>query len=222
MRIFKLFFPIFYPMIFWGFIELSNAGEIKGVVHFPALPKENFRTLSRYQRTAPFEMPAMQHMQDVKAVVYIAGSFPDTTFTPPKEHPIMDQRNEQFIPYILPILVGTTVDFPNNDRIYHNVFSFSKAKTFDLGKYPTKTKKSVKFDQVGIVSLYCEIHSHMNAFILVLPNPYFASLKQDGNFIIRDVLPGEYKLKIFLGRGEELEREVVVKENEETFIEIIF
>ncbi|MDZ7292866.1 MAG: carboxypeptidase regulatory-like domain-containing protein [candidate division KSB1 bacterium] len=209
-------------MMLWGVNESLPAGDLEGVLHFPVAKKEVFRLLPRYGRPTPADETMMPPAREVKAVVYIADTFPDSTFAPPREHPIMDQRNEQFIPYILPVVVGTTVDFPNNDRVYHNVFSFSKAKTFDLGKYPTRTKKSVTFEQVGIVSLYCEIHAHMNAFILVLPNPYFATVNADGKFRIRHIPTGEYTLKVFMGRGEEIERAVAVPENGVTHIDISF
>jgi plastocyanin len=79
----------------------------------------------------------------------------------------MDQRNEAFVPHVLAIVAGTTVDFPNNDKTYHNVFSLSPTKPFDLGRYAVGRSKSVRFDRPGIVRVFCDIHSHMSAFILV-------------------------------------------------------
>lgn len=197
----------FFVTSFW-----AVAGDIEGLIHFQTAPHTP-TAVTRYGSTA--EHASMSHgpTADVNAVVYIAEDFSDSSFAPPTEHPVMDQRNEQFEPYILPVLVGTTVDFPNNDKVYHNVFSFSKTKTFDLGKYPTKTFKQVTFDKTGIVSLYCEIHAHMNAFILVLPNPYFASVAPDGKFRIADVPAGTFTLKAFSGRGQEIEQKVTVPES---------
>ena len=86
----------------------------------------------------------------------------------------MDQRNETFVPHVLAIAVGTVVDFPNIDRIYHNVFSLSKARRFDLGRYAAGHSKSVRFDRPGIVRVFCDIHSHMSAFILVFSHPFFS------------------------------------------------
>ena len=88
---------------------------------------------------------------------------------------VMDQRNETFVPHVLAITTGTTVDFPNSDRIYHNVFSLSKTRPFDLGRYAVGSSKSIRFDRPGIVRVFCDIHSHMNAFILVFSHPFFAS-----------------------------------------------
>jgi plastocyanin len=109
-------------------------------------------------------------------------------------HAEMDQRNETFVPHVLAVTVGTVVDFPNDDRFYHNVFSLSKAARFDLGRYPTGKSKSIRFDQPGIVRVFCEIHSHMNAFILVFAHPYFAMTDADGRYRINNVPPGTYNV----------------------------
>ena len=106
----------------------------------------------------------------------------------------MDQRNETFVPHVLAITAGTTVEFPNSDRIYHNVFSLSKTRTFDLGRYATGRSKSVRFDRPGIVRVFCEIHSHMNAFILVFSHPFFAVTDPEGRYRIESVPPGSYNV----------------------------
>jgi plastocyanin len=105
---------------------------------------------------------------------------------------IMDQRNETFVPHVLAIPTGTTVDFPNSDRIYHNVFSLSKTEPFDLGRYAMGRSKQVRFDRAGIVRVFCEIHSHMSAFILVFNHPFFAMTDSEGRYRIDNVPPGNY------------------------------
>jgi plastocyanin len=107
---------------------------------------------------------------------------------------VMDQRNETFVPHVLAITTGTTVDFPNSDRIYHNVFSLSKTQPFDLGRYAVGRSKSVRFDRPGIVRVFCDIHSHMSAFILVFSHPFFAVTTADGRYRIDNVPPGTYTL----------------------------
>jgi plastocyanin len=106
----------------------------------------------------------------------------------------MDQRNETFVPHVLAVTAGTVVDFPNSDRFYHNVFSLSKAARFDLGRYATGKSKSVKFDQPGIVRVFCEIHSHMNAFILVFAHPFFSITDGEGRYRINNVPAGTYNV----------------------------
>jgi hypothetical protein len=93
---------------------------------------------------------------------------------------------------VLAITVGTVVDFPNNDAIYHNVFSLSKTKRFDLGRYAAGHSKSVRFDQPGIVRVFCDIHSHMTAFVLVFSHPFFAVTDEDGSYRIEEVPAGNY------------------------------
>ena len=107
---------------------------------------------------------------------------------------VMDQRNETFVPHVLAITTGTTVDFPNTDRIYHNVFSLSKAASFDLGRYAAGKSKAVRFDRPGIVRVFCEIHSHMSAFILVFSHPFFATTDAEGRYRLERVPPGTYNV----------------------------
>ena len=107
---------------------------------------------------------------------------------------VMDQRGETFVPHVLAIASGTTVEFPNSDRLYHNVFSLSKTARFDLGRYPTGHAKSVRFDRPGIVRVFCDIHSHMNAFILVFSHPFFTMTDANGRYELPDVPAGSYRV----------------------------
>lgn len=106
----------------------------------------------------------------------------------------MDQRNETFVPHVLAITVGTTVDFPNNDRTYHNVFSLSKIRRFDLGRYAAGRSKSVRFDRPGIVRVFCDIHSHMNAYIVVFSHRFYSTTDAEGRYRIDRVPPGTYTI----------------------------
>jgi plastocyanin len=109
----------------------------------------------------------------------------------------MNQENESFVPYVLPVMVGTTVEFPNRDRTFHNVFSLSKTQRFDLGRYATGRSKSVRFDHPGVVRVFCDIHSHMNAFILVFAHRFFAATDESGAYRIDNVPPGTYNLVVW-------------------------
>ena len=126
-----------------------------------------------------------------QAVVFIDPP-PERLDRPSDVHARMNQKNERFIPHVLAIPVGAVVDFPNDDRTYHNVFSLSKTKRFDLGRYAAGHSKAVRFDQPGIVRVFCEIHSHMNAFILVFDHRFFAVTDDGGRFRIDRVPPGTY------------------------------
>jgi plastocyanin len=127
-----------------------------------------------------------------RAVVYLetapGGAFEDRD----PDRARMDQRNETFLPQVLAVTAGTVVDFPNNDSTYHNVFSLSKAKRFDLGRYAQGRSKSVRFDRPGIVRVFCDIHSHMSAFILVFSHRYFATTDADGRYRIDRIPSGTY------------------------------
>lgn len=106
----------------------------------------------------------------------------------------MDQRDETFMPHLLAVMVGTVVDFPNSDRTYHNVFSLSRAQRFDLGRYAAGRSKSVRMDRPGVVRVFCDIHSHMSAFIVVFNHPFFNVTQTDGRFSLPGVPAGTYTL----------------------------
>jgi plastocyanin len=138
-------------------------------------------------------VPAAPDVPDRRRSVVYLEEAPRAAFEEPvRTRGVMDQRNEAFVPYVLAVLTGTTVDFPNSDRTYHNVFSFSKTKRFDLGRYARGGSKSVRFDRPGVVRVFCDIHSHMSAYILVLGHRYFATTDAEGRYRIDDIPPGTY------------------------------
>ena len=145
-----------------------------------------------------------------RSVVYLESApslaFPDTE----PQRATMDQRNETFVPHVLAITVGSTVDFPNSDHTYHNVFSISKVRSFDLGHYAAGRSKSVRFDKPGIVRVFCEIHSHMSAFILVFSHRYFAVTDADGRYQITRVPAGRYTLNAWNEGAVRESRQIVV------------
>jgi len=137
---------------------------------------------------------AYEGMDRRRAVVYFETA-PQPAFEEGGEmHATMKQENETFVPHVLAIRVGTVVDFPNADPFFHNVFSLSKAKRFDLGRYARGRSKSVRFDEPGIVRVFCDIHSHMNAFILVFAHRFFDATDGQGRYRIDQVPPGTYTL----------------------------
>jgi plastocyanin len=128
------------------------------------------------------------------AIVYVEAA--PGTFTAPAAHPRIDQKGMQFIPYLLPIVVGTSVDFANSDAVNHNVFSPDN-EAYNLGTWPKGAIRSYTFKKVGTYTQLCSIHPEMEAFIVVLANPYFAVADNDGKFKINDVPDGHYVLKVF-------------------------
>lgn len=110
---------------------------------------------------------------------------------------VMDQRETKFIPRVLPVLAGTTVSFPNNDKTWHNVFSKSEAKEFDLGLYPAGETRSVTFDKPGVVRILCNVHPSMEAYIVVKGHAYFAAPDKRGNYRINAVPIGQFRLEVW-------------------------
>jgi plastocyanin len=119
------------------------------------------------------------------------------------EHATMLQKDKTFSPHVLAIAVGSTVNFPNLDPIFHNAFSSYNGQIFDVGLYPPGTTRSVHFTREGVVRVFCNIHSSMSAVIVVMATPYFAITKRDGTFSIPNVPGGEYDLTAFHERATE-------------------
>jgi hypothetical protein len=125
----------------------------------------------------------------------------------------MAQKDLAFVTPLLPVQVGTTVEFPNLDDTYHNIFSYSKAKRFDLGRYRSDERPipSQKFDQPGLVALHCDIHQHMRGLILVLETPFFTKSDTEGRYRLTGLPAGRYTLKAWTNSKSTLERPVELK-----------
>jgi plastocyanin len=174
-------------------------------VHRESGPVEGRPAVAELGHHGPRDVPDRR-----RSVVYLETG-PQAAFeAPPPGRAVLDQRNESFVPFVLAVTVGSTVDFRNSDPIYHNVFSLSKAKRFDLGRYPRGQSRSVRFDQPGVVRIFCEIHSHMSAFVLVFAHRYFATTDADGRYRIDGVPPGDYTLAVWNDGEVRARREVRV------------
>jgi len=110
----------------------------------------------------------------------------------PQGRVVLDQRNLTFSPHVLVVQAGTTIDFPNDDRVFHNVFSFHNGKVFDLGLYPVGTTRRVRFDEAGLSRIFCNIHPNMAAYVMTVDSPYYARTDKSGEFTIAAVPAGNY------------------------------
>jgi plastocyanin len=147
------------------------------------------------------------------AVVYLEGSFAKP---PPTATVQMAQKDLAFVPMLLPVQVGTKVDFPNFDDTYHNIFSYSPAKRFDLGRYRSDEQPtpSQRFDVPGLVVLRCDIHEHMRGLILVVDTPYFIVTDTEGRYRLVGLPAGRHTLKVWLDSRTILERPVDLRGDE--------
>ena len=170
-------------------------GRIQGnVVLSPALSVRKPR-IRMYGDYGPVPAPKPPPATEFANVVLYLDSVPTTDDSMGRSRRLeIQQQGEAFQPHVLAVLRGTTVAFPNNDPVFHNVFSLSSARTFDLGRYPKGTSKEVRFDRAGTVQVFCHIHSDMSAVVLVLDNPYFASPDSTGRYAIPDVPDGDYTI----------------------------
>ena len=159
----------------------ARAGEVKGTVTASGL-----------------SMPS-------SIAVYL-DAIPGKTFDAPTKHVVIDQSHMKFVPHVLVVLKGTTVDFLNSDATLHNVFwpdiSGNKKLAGNLGTWPKGQKKSFKFDNLGVVPLLCNVHQEMSGYVVVVPTPYFAVTDKEGEFVIKDVPPGKYTLKTWSEEGK--------------------
>jgi plastocyanin len=166
-------------------------------------------------------------------LVYIAKA-PSVDVDVSAAKSVMDQRDLTFIPHVLPLLAGSAVQFPNNDKVAHNVFSLSRTKTFNFGSYGPGESKTVLFDKPGVVELRCDVHAEMSAYILVMRNPYWALTDDKGHFKIpdreyleqhgvkglKDLPPGSYVVKTWNEKLKTQEATVEVPRDGEVSLQL--
>lgn len=195
----------------------ARGGDITGIVRAEGKQGTEMGASGAKYGSRKFKfVERIEYAQLRDFVVYIEG--PVGTNAAPK-HPLevvtsrrIDQKGAVFSPHVLPVMVGTTVEWPNHDEIFHNVFSISDAKQFDLGLYKHPEVKRVQFEKAGRVDAFCSIHKAMNCVILVLENPFFAPTDDQGKYLIRNVPPGTYRLKAWHERLPPLTKEIVIPE----------
>jgi plastocyanin len=182
---------------------------IEGTVKLPPA-KASAASASRYQQKAGVVSAAEQPV----AVVYLEGSFQAKGSSSSNLEQV-SQENYQFRPGLLAVQRGSKVEFPNHDDDYHHVFSYSKTKEFDLGRYRKGEKPpAIAFDKMGVVKVGCEIHDHMRAIVLVLDTPHFSKTDPAGKYRLelKDVPAGTYTLKAWINEKTTWEQPVELKE----------
>ena len=188
-------------------VEARQSGGIRGRLDIRKLAK----TVERRPDVAAMGAAGPRDVPDLRRGVVYLESAPRSAFDERDPgHAAMDQRNETFVPHVLAVMVGTIVEFPNSDLIYHNVFSLSRAKRFDLGRYAAGKSKGVLMDRTGVVRVFCDIHSHMNAFILVFNHPFFDVTDVDGRFELPSLPAGNYTVVGWYEGEARITRPVVV------------
>ena len=181
---------------------LAQAGSIEGRVTLAPQPQR--RTASRY----PGGAAASHEVHSLPAIVYVVGQVSGGAAS--AAAPVMAQRDTAFVPRVVAVQAGGSVAFPNRDSFFHNVFSYSSAQRFDLGRYPQGESKSVAFPDAGIVEVFCEVHEFMRGAILVTENPFHAVVAPDDTFRIAGVPPGEYTVRFWHPEYEAVERRMTV------------
>lgn len=158
--------------------------------------------------------------KDLSNVVIMLKGVPESEPEPLEDPAVIDQTDKSFRPPLTVVPVGSKVDFPNNDRVFHNVFSVSRPAKFDLGLYKSGTSKSVTFDQPGVVDVYCNIHPEMAAKVLVVDTVHHFVTGSDGWFLLENIPPGTYPIIAWQANGEPYEGAVQVHPGSTTTLDI--
>jgi plastocyanin len=183
---------------------VGSTGTIEGTVTLPDRPQR--RTVNRYAGSGN---AAARTLQAVPNVVYLEGAVSGPARAAAGRHEVA-QQDTAFAPAVLVVPVGTTVSFPNRDAFFHNVFSFSPTRRFDLGRYGRGESKDVVFDRPGVSKIYCEVHQYMRAAVVVVESPHYAVVGDDGRFVLRDVPAGTHRLVVWDIERRPQELEVTV------------
>jgi plastocyanin len=197
------------------------AGTIMGTVHAEGKPGTEADALCGKYDSRQFKFVERVNYSEMHDfIVYVEGPVGERLVV--REQPVqvittrrVAQKGAMFSPHVLAVIVGTTVEWPNDDDILHNVFSVSEAKPFDLDLYKAPVVKTVLFDKPGRVDVFCSIHTRMSCVVLVLENPYFAATNEKGRYVIANVPPGSYQLKAWHERLPSQVQSVTVPETGE-------
>jgi plastocyanin len=149
---------------------------------------------------------SVQGIKSAENIAVYVDAIPEKKFDPPKDHVVIDQRKMSFIPHVVAVQQGATVDFLNSDPVGHNVYwpsiSGNKKLSHNLGTWPKGEKKPFQFNDLGVASLLCNVHPEMSGYVVIVPTPYFAVTDKDGNFEIKAIPAGKYTLKTWSEDGK--------------------
>ncbi|MEW5974619.1 MAG: hypothetical protein AB1898_02315 [Acidobacteriota bacterium] len=192
-------------------------GSIQGTVQIQSRIQPRSMAFNLYSRRGRSVPPPAPSNELEHVVIFLEGDRVRTALRPegqtPRSNVTIEQVNETFVPQVLAVQTGTTVLFPNSDPFFHNVFSLSSARRFDLGRYPKGEVRSVRFNNSGIVKVFCHIHSHMNAVIYVFDHPYYCIPNAEGHFSIGHVPVGTYTLVAWHERLNPVRKTITVAED---------
>ncbi len=202
--------PFLLCLLLLAATSAGRAGTLTGTIRAEPPSEPNAAAASNAYSSHRYKFAEKidyEHLQDF--VVYIDQPVPGGPL-PGQPLAVTTQKDANFDPHVLPVAVGTTVRWPNEDDIYHNVFSMSESKSFDLDYYKKERVPEVVFDHVGRVDVFCAIHTRMHCIILVLPNAYFATADAHGHYIIRNIPAGTYHVRGWHERFPGQVRDIVI------------
>jgi plastocyanin len=205
----------------------ADAGTISGTVRAQGKEGADQDSSGGKYDSRKFKFIERINYAELKDFVVYIDQTPAEKPTPPSR-PVqvittkrVTQKGAMFSPRVLPVVVGTTVEWPNKDEIFLNVFSISDAKQFDLGLYKDPEVKQVVFDKPGRVDIFCSIHSSMNCIVLVLETPHFSATDDKGRYSITNVPPGKYRLKAWDDRLPSQLKEITIPETGDVKVDFV-
>jgi hypothetical protein len=213
--------PITVALMLWGLP--ATAGTVRGTLRLPAIEVQEAQIgpYAGHVTSLPHPAPLVRNAPG-DAVIWFESAPPGDGARPAGARPRLVQRGQSFAPRVLAIAQGTTVDFPNDDPIYHNVFSVSPIRRFDLGKYPRGHSRQVTFSRPGLVHVFCDIHASMAAFVLVVPHSLFTQPDDAGRFNLPPVPAGSYVVHIWHPDLPEVRRNVEVPARGDVTLDVSF